>query len=162
MPPGVRSRVLSSMAASSGPNWASMRSPRASSMKLSYVPDSSPGAVIDSGASGRSVVEPSSLGERLGVVPVGDGVRLGAHQRVQVGERQALDRVVGVGDDGDAVVADLELGVLDAVVGADGRFFVVVIAGSSARIAREASAMSPLSTQKKSAKPAPVPSSPTK
>jgi hypothetical protein len=63
MSPGVRRCVASDVSltsvAGSSANCAAMKLFSAISMKLSYVPDSSPGAVMDSGASGRSVVEPS-------------------------------------------------------------------------------------------------------
>ena len=71
-----------------------MKPASAISMKLSYVPDSSPGAVMDSGASGRSVVEPSECARSSASFQFANVVRLGAEQSVQIGEGQALDGVV--------------------------------------------------------------------
>ena len=71
-----------------------MMSPSASSMKLSYVPDSSPGAVIEQRSVRQVRGRAELMSERLGVIPVGDVVRLGTQQCVKVGKRQALDRIV--------------------------------------------------------------------
>ena len=72
-----------------------------SSTKLSYVPDSSPGAVIVErrvGGYGAWISPKSSRadlrGELVGVAPVLEALRLGAEQRVEVREAQAGD--VGV------------------------------------------------------------------
>ena len=65
------------------------------------------------------------MGERLGVLPRRDAVRLVAEERPQVVLVQALDRVLGRRDDRDAVVADLELDRLDAVLRAQGGLVLV-------------------------------------
>ena len=114
---------------SSAPRSAASGADAASSMNASYVPDSSPGAVICSASVGRVVVEPSSVArvcassspaarQDLPAATVSDS---GPKMRVQVGLGQAVDRGVGMGHDGDPVVADLELGEVDAVVGAQPR-----------------------------------------
>ena len=90
-----------------------------SSMNASYVPDSGPGAVISSGASGKPPFPPTSLGERVGAVPRVDALGLRAEQRVQVAGVEARHRaVLWVGHDRDAVVRDRELDVVDTPVGA--------------------------------------------
>ena len=74
----------------------------ANSTKLSYVPDSSPGAgdvelgVRVRGVHGTEVGDRRGdlVGELGGVGPVGDPLGVGADQGVEVDERQALDRRV--------------------------------------------------------------------
>ncbi len=85
-----------------------------SSMNASYVPDSAPGAVISSGASGKPPLPPTFLASESASVPRVDALGLRAEQRVQVAGVEARDRaVLRVRHDRDAVERDRELDVVD-------------------------------------------------
>ena len=107
-------------------------SPSASSMKLSYVPDSSPGAVMSSGASGYGALSsrrsrrrshrPASFASLQLAKPCDSGPR-SAYRSPN--ERQVTSALFRRGDDGEAVDGDLQLDVLDAGLLAERDLFLV-------------------------------------